>query len=212
MIEMHSKLKVKPQVRPMHRPQLKAPTWQGEAFRTIIFVIVVTVLFDMAIPRSLVDGRSMQPTFEDGERLIVSRVHYLLSWPQRGDVIVFNSLEEPDIMLIKRVIGEPGDLVEFRNQEVTIGDAVERRQQVFVNGHVLEEDYIKESCTHCQDESWQLGPEEFFVMGDNRNNSKDSRSFGPVSIHNVVGRVIFRYWPLPRIGVVQALDYEGVEP
>ena len=190
--------------KPQFRPKLRRPGFLDEIFRTIIFVIVVTVLFDMAIPRSLVDGRSMQPTFDDGERLIVSRVHYLLMRPHRGDVIVFNSLSprEPDIMLIKRVIGEPGDTVEWRDQ------------QLYVNNVPIEEEYLGEPCnlSHCPDETWQLGPNEYFVMGDNRNASRDSRSFGPVPINHIVGRVVFRYWPLPRIGAVKALEYEGVSP
>ena len=189
--------KIKPHV----RPTLRRPGLVDEIVRTIIFVIVVTVLFDMAIPRSLVDGSSMQPTFVDGERLIVSRINYLIARPHRGDVIVFNSLNpgEPEIMLIKRVIGEPGDTVEWRNH------------QLYLNGHLIEEDYINEPCTSCSDEVWELQTDQYFVMGDNRNHSRDSRSFGPVPIDHIVGRVVFRYWPIPRIGVVKGLAYEGVD-
>jgi signal peptidase I len=188
-------------LKPKVRPTLQRPGWLDEIVRTIIFVVVVTVLFDMAIPRSLVDGSSMMPTFVDGERLIVSRVHYLLTRPNRGDIVVFNSLEGDEIMLIKRVIGEPGDVVEWRDH------------QLYLNEHLVEEDYINEPCT-CPNETWILEADEYFVMGDNRNHSRDSRVFGPVPIDHIVGRVVFRYWPMYpkfRVGIIGGLAYEGVD-
>jgi signal peptidase I len=189
-------------LKPKVRPTLQRPGWLDEIVRTIIFVVVVTVLFDMAIPRSLVDGSSMMPTFVDGERLIVSRVHYLLTRPNRGDIVVFNSLEGDEIMLIKRVIGEPGDVVEWRDH------------QLYLNEHLVEEDYINEPCTSCPNETWILEADEYFVMGDNRNHSRDSRVFGPVPIDHIVGRVVFRYWPMYpkfRVGIIGGLAYEGVD-
>ena len=177
------------------RPRLKTPGLLMELVGTVVFVLAVTVLFDLAIPRSLVDGHSMQPTFHGDDRLVVSRVHYLLSQPARGDIVVFNSLRANEaargVMLIKRIIGLPGD-------EVTI---VER--QVHINGVALDEPYIKEPCgRRCRDAVWTLGDNEYFVMGDNRNNSNDSRAFGPVPLGNIVGEVIFRYFPLNAIGLI----------
>lgn len=189
-------------LKPQFRPKLRLPGFFDELLRTILFVIVVTVLFDMAIPRSLVDGRSMQPTFEDAERLIVSRVHYLITAPDRGDIIVFNSIDrfDPDVMLIKRVIGLPGDHIEFRER------------QLFVNGIFVDEPYPLEDCnTRCSEEEWILGENEYFMMGDNRNNSSDSRRFGPIPLDHIVGRVIFRYWPPERVGLIVHQDYPELE-
>lgn len=187
------------------KPTLRYPGIVDEILRTILFMIVVTVLFDMAIPRSLVDGRSMQPTFEDEERLIVSRLHFFVTLPDRGDIIVFNSVNprDPDAMLIKRVIGLPGETVSFVDQ------------QLFINGVQVDEPYIREECSRvdCPDGEWQLGPDEYFVMGDNRNNSQDSRdgSIGPIPVDHIVGRVLFRYWPPERIGAIGEPTYESLE-
>ncbi len=176
------------------RPKLKLPGIGWEVVSTLIFVIAVTVLFDLAIPRSLVDGHSMEPTFFGDDRLVVSRVNYLFGRPERGDIVVFNSLDEREaaqgIMLIKRVVGLP-------SETVTIRDAT-----MFVNGVEFDEPYIKEAClpSDCRDNEWVLGENEYFVMGDNRNASKDSRRFGPVNIDHIVGEVIFRYWPLQTFG------------
>lgn len=192
--------KPKPQV----RPRLRLPGIMDEIIRTVIFIVIVTVFFDMAVPRSLVDGRSMQPTFEDSERLIVSRLHYFVTLPDRGDIIVFNSVDpnDPDVMLIKRVVGLPGETVTFINQNV------------YINGVLLDEPYIKEACSEfrCPDNEIILGAEEYFVMGDNRNNSQDSRRLGAIPINHIVGRVVFRYWPPERVGLIEHQNYEAFVP
>lgn len=193
--------------KPLPRPRLRRPTSVSELLRTVIFVLAATILFDMAIPRSLVDGRSMEPTFINGERLVVSRLHYLNDTPTRGEIIVFNSLDaeeaERGVMLIKRVIGLPGETVSVQDGAV------------FVDGTQLDEPYLDVLRTNCIGDAFrqpycevQLGSNEFFVMGDNRNNSKDSRAFGPVPYDEIVGKVLFRFYPLDRIGLIPEADYE----
>jgi signal peptidase I len=177
------------------RPILKnQKPYLVEILSTFIFLVASLSLFDMAIPRSVVDGSSMLPTFVDGERLIVSRLDYLFRSPDRGDVIVLNSVDprEPEVMLIKRVVGLPGETIELRDQ------------QVYIDGVLLEEPYIREACTvsKCADESWQLAETEYFVMGDNRNHSRDSRDFGVIPIDHIVGHVVIRFWPINRVGLV----------
>ncbi|MCY4069679.1 MAG: signal peptidase I [Chloroflexi bacterium] len=178
------------------RPPLQLPGLFREIVSTVVFVVAVTVLFDLAIPRSLVDGHSMEPTFYGDDRLVVSRIHYLLGSPERGDILVFNSLvpreSERGIMLIKRVVGLPGERVELRDQ------------QIYIDGEPLSETYIKEACgiMRCADQIWLLGDDEYFMMGDNRNNSRDSRRFGAVPLSKIVGQVVLRYWPLASIEMI----------
>lgn len=183
------------------RPKLKRPTLILEMLRTVLFVIVVTLLFDLALPRSVVDGNSMQNTFQNNERLFVSRLHYLVTLPERGDIVVFNAVNS-DSMLIKRVIGLPGDTVTFTET------------QVYINGVLIDEPYIREECERakCPNREYEIPQGEYFVMGDNRNHSTDSRSFGTVPIENIVGRVIFRYFPLNRISLIEHQDYDMVAP
>lgn len=178
------------------RPSLQLPGLLREIVGTVVFVVAVTVLFDLAIPRSLVDGHSMEPTFYGDDRLVVSRIHYLVGSPERGDILVFNSLvpREADrgVMLIKRVVGLPGETVELRDR------------QIYIDGELLSETYIKEPCgLRCRnDNTWALGDDEYFMMGDNRNNSRDSRVFGAVPLAKIVGQVVFRYWPLASVGII----------
>ncbi len=178
------------------KPKLRLPSFLSELVGTLIFIIAITVIFDLVIPRSLVDGQSMEPTFQHNDRLVVSRINYLFDTPKRGDIIVFNAVVPQDsargIMLIKRVIGKPGDTIEIRNQ------------QVWLNGQYINEPYIYEACSviKCQDNVWLLGEDEYFVMGDNRNHSNDSRSFDVVPYNYIIGQVIFRYWPLSSIGII----------
>src|SRR5690606_36895911 len=130
---------------------------------------------DTLVPRYVVDGASMEPSFYTAERVIVDRFTMLLSGASRGDVVVLDSPSSPDELLIKPVIGLP-------NERIALRDG-----RVYVNGALLDEPYITEFCTSraCNGE-WLLGPEEYFVLGDNRNHSLDSHTFGPVPASSIV--------------------------
>jgi len=183
----------------MPRPRLYRWQTLWEIIQTVFMIVAVYALVELATPRFYVEGRSMQPNFYDGQRLIVSRVNYLFGNPGRGDIIVFQVPGKPesDPPLIKRVIGLPGETV-------TIRDTL-----VYVNGVQLDEPYIKEPCDkyHCEDNSWELGPDEYFFMGDNRNNSNDSRRFGPVSHEYIIGEALIRYWPPSDWGIVAQVGF-----
>ena len=134
---------------------------------------------------------SMEPNFYTSQRVIVSRVNYMIENPERGEIIVFESPKAPGVEppLIKRVIGLPGETIQ-------IGDS-----QVFINGQPLDEPYINEASwrSTCLRDEWKegrtLGPEEYFVMGDNRNHSNDSRCFGAIKREHIIGEALIRYWP-----------------
>jgi signal peptidase I len=182
-----------PTVRPP-RPRLARPGLVRETIISVVVIVAVLTLTELAIPRSSLDGPSMQPTLSQGQRLIISRVNYLFGEPQYGDIAVFNSPVNDTDVLIKRVIGLPGDVIEFSDQ------------QVYRNGDLLEEPYfINRPCSpsDCPDRTWRLGEDEYFMMGDNRNRSKDSRAFGPVTRSELVGEAVFRYWPPLEFGFLE---------
>ncbi len=157
---------------------------------------VIYTLVNLACARFVVDGSSMQPNFATGQFVIVSRVNYMIGQPQRGDVVVFQYPLDTQQDYIKRLIGLPGDTVEIRDT------------QVYVNGVALNEPYINEPCTplSCQDRTWTLGANQYFMMGDNRNHSSDSRVFGPVARNLIVGEALVRYWPPQDWGIIHGYN------
>lgn len=179
------------------RPRLSRIGLAREILQTLVFLAAVYTLLELAIPRSVVLSISMQPNLVENQRLLISRVSYLIGDPQRGDIVVFTRPNQPPTQppLIKRLIGLPGETLEFRDM------------QLYVNGTPLNEPYINEPCTeaNCENQSWTLGENEYFFMGDNRNHSLDSRSFGPIARGQLVGRAILRWWPPPKWGI---LSYE----
>jgi len=161
-----------------------------ELLETVVLVVAIYSLVRLATASFMVVGPSMEPNFYTGQFLLVSRVNYILGNPSRGDIIVFHYPRNPEEDYIKRVIGVPGDTVDIHDQ------------QVFINGVGLSEPYINEPCRTCNTGTWTLGLDEFFVMGDNRNHSSDSRFFGVVDRHFIVGQALIRYWPPPDWGIV----------
>jgi signal peptidase I len=139
--------------------------------------------------RVRVDGFSMIPTLKDGEFVLVSKVNYRFSNVERGDIIVFHFPMDPGTELIKRVIGLPGDTVTIQNRQVS------------VNGQVLNEPYIADSPAYSG--QWNVPAGQLFVLGDNRNDSSDSHSWGYLPFEKVVGKAIVIYWPPPLWEVIR---------
>jgi signal peptidase I len=164
--------------------------WVGiVAGALILAVIVKTFLFQAFYIPSL----SMYPTLHKGDRVLVNKVSYDLHDIHRGDIVVFERPPgEPTSIkdLIKRVIGLPGDVIEGR-------DGI-----VYVNGTALEESYIDPGDRTENLPKQNVPAGELFVMGDNRNNSEDSRVFGPIPEKTVVGRAFVRVWPVTRLGLL----------
>lgn len=187
-----------------------------ELIRTILYILTLVVLVFLVLTyvgnRSGVLGASMEDTLHDGESVWLDKLTYRFQDPQRFDIIVF-PFQESDTYFIKRIIGLPGETV-YIDPEGTIYIGTEetiykKPDGTIVNeGTVLEEDYgnepIQESKRGIAAEPVTLGEQEYFVMGDNRNDSKDSRheEVGPVSRDIIQGKTVFRMWPLNKIGTI----------
>lgn len=170
---------------------------------TLAFLIVVVVIpiRVFIISPFVVDGDSMHPTFQNLDYLIIDEIIYTFKAPARGEVIVFRYPKNPSIFYIKRIIGLPGETVSINRGAVTITDA---------NGQsfTLDEPYIvNEDATYTKNVS--LNADEYFVMGDNRPNSSDSRVWGALSRKNIIGRADLRLLPINKGGFFPgAANYE----
>ena len=136
-----------------------------------------------------VEGTSMMPSLDDQERIFVNKFVYRLEPIERGDIVVFRYPRDPSKSFIKRVIGLAGD-------HIQIDDG-----RVFVNGKLLDEDYVPR--IYADERSYPelvVPPNSFFVLGDHRTMSNDSRDFGPVDVGFIYGKAVFGYWPMEKLG------------
>ena len=147
----------------------------------LVLALIVHLFLAQA---TIVYGQSMEPNLHPNQRLIVDKLSYRLRPPQRDDIVVVD-LPDMDEMLVKRIIALPGEMVEVHGGTV------------YVNGAPIPEPYAHD-LTPYDMPPLTLGPLAYFVMGDNRGNSNDSRSFGPITRDEIVGRVWLRYWPLDK--------------
>ena len=138
----------------------------------------------------------MMPSLNPGQYLIINKVVYKLHPPDRGDIIVFHHPRSPERDLIKRVVGVPGDVVDVR------------KGAVYVNDVLLDEPYVLQPGRYSG--HYELGPDEYFVLGDNRPNSDDSRNWGTVKGDQIVGKAWLSYWPPGEWGTVPHSDSAGV--
>lgn len=167
-----------------------------ETGKTIIVSLVAVYLIRSFIVQPFyVRGASMEPNFENGQYLIINEIGYRFEKPERGDVVVFRYPLDPSEYFIKRVIGLPGDSVEIDDGKV------------LVNGKELEESYLGRGVFTHGKVKISLGPAEYYVLGDNRAASSDSRRWGVLPARNIVGRVWLRGWPLNKIGVIPEAQY-----
>jgi signal peptidase I len=161
-----------------------------EVIITVGLALVIFILLQTTIQSSIVLGSSMLPNLQDGQRLIINKAVYHFRDPERGDIIILHPPIEPQKEYVKRVIGLPGDTVEVRNGKV------------FVSGTALDEPYIKDAPNYTMS-AIVVPPNNYFVLGDNRNNSNDSHSGWTVSGDGIVGEAWMRIWPLSQLGTVQ---------
>ncbi|MCP4414987.1 MAG: signal peptidase I [Chloroflexi bacterium] len=152
-----------------------------EIVETLLLTFFIFWLVNSFIGRYKIDGSSMNPTLQNAQYLLINNFSYYLSEPDHGDIIVFLH-PNSDLNLIKRVVGLPGDHVEIQERTV------------FVNGVLLNEPYIQANPTYSGD--WTVPEGQFFVLGDNRNSSSDSHSWGFLPGENIIGKAMVVYWPI----------------
>jgi signal peptidase I len=168
------------------------------AYTVVALGLALFIRFFIAAPY-VVSGQSMEPNFHDWQYLIVDRISYDIGNPVRGDIIVFDHPQNESRALIKRIIGLPGETVALSGQSVTITNA-EHPQ-----GFTLEEPYLDAAnLTGSNELTMKLGADEFFVLGDNRRVSADSRIWGSLPRKDIVGRVFLRLFPLNQISIFPA--------
>lgn len=178
------------------RPKRSGATFARELIETVVLTAVVFFVVTFTARPYRVEGVSMEPGLRSGELVVVSQIAYDFgAQPQRGDVIVLHPPSDPSTVYVKRIIGIPGDQLFITPSAV------------YVNGHKLNEPYIQLIDPGAA-ENQPLGKVtltsgQYFVMGDNRQNSTDSRVFGYVPRQNIIGKAEFIFWPAPMISGIQ---------
>ncbi len=160
-----------------------------EILSVLLLVLVFYGIFSLFLETRGIDQTSMEPTIEPGERFLVSKISYHLHDPERGDIIILHSPYDPSgIPNIKRIIGLPGETIEIKNGTV------------YINGREIEESaYLVQPTTGTMSEL-TIPADNYFVMGDHRSVSMDSRLWGTLPRENIIGKTIWRYWPFSRFG------------
>jgi signal peptidase I len=178
-----------------------------EVIETILLTLLVFAVVKVTVQPYWIDGPSMEPGIHTGEYVLVNQLAYRFGSPARGDVIVFHPPNDPGEQYIKRVIGLPGDTITITLTEVQVDNAVLHEPYIYPlapdevsSGNVLNNVLLK--------------PGQYFVLGDHRDNSTDSRVFGPVPAQNIVGKAEFVLWPANNIHVIDTFHsvFQNVHP
>ncbi len=169
-----------------------------DMLETLVLAGILFLIINLVSGRIQVDGYSMEPTLHDGEFILVNKLAYRFGSPQRGDIIVFRYPRDPKQDYIKRVIGLPGDRVRVDNG------------MVYINDQPIEEPYVA-SAPRYQNE-WVVPENSVFVLGDNRNNSSDSHTWGAVPLDHIIGKAILVYWPPKAWAFLQAPETANAAP
>ena len=225
-------LEPEPPFEPPPAPAVEAPRPRRRRryltiFREVVETLLLALLIFLAVRSTVqnfkVEGSSMLPSLDDGQYIIVNKLayaqfdlgifdflpffdagddstHHVFGSPNRGDVVVFEAPRYPDRDFIKRIVGVPGDKVEIR-------DGI-----VYINDEPVDEPYTQGE-TGCPCGPWDIQEGQYFVLGDHRNNSSDSRQFGPIAEGSIIGKTWFSYWPLSDVGLApnHSVSFAGEE-
>ncbi|MDD4412557.1 MAG: signal peptidase I [Patescibacteria group bacterium] len=178
--------------------------WETMKMLIVSLAIILPIRYFLAEP-FYVKGASMEPNFHDHEYLIIDRLNYRFNEPKRGDPVVFRYPNDPREYFIKRLIGLPGETVEVKDGGIYIFNTEHK------DGWKLPEEYLPNGLITISSNpayaKYELGPDQYYFLGDNRNASMDSRVFGPVNKSFIIGRVIFRGLPVDKFGKIEGFNY-----
>lgn len=174
--------------------------WDFLKIFLIALAIIVPIRYYLFQP-FIVTGQSMLPNFEDGQYLIIDEISYRFSNPERGDVTVIHSPQDDSQFFIKRIIALPGETLEINSGTVKIFNAE------FPGGETLDEEYLSDNSATFGTLRITMAEDQYFVLGDNRQASSDSRMFGPISRGQIIGRVFLRAFPLNKFDKFSAPEY-----
>jgi signal peptidase I len=174
--------------------------WETIKIIIISLAIIVPIRYYLVQP-FFVKGASMETNFHDGDYLLIDEISYRFNEPKRGDVIVFHYPKDPSDFFIKRIVGLPNETVEVKNNKVTVYNSD------FPKGLVLKEDYLSLDQQTLGNHFVKLGEDEYYVLGDNRLQSSDSRSWGALGENFITGKVFIRLWPFSNITKMESVNY-----
>jgi len=173
-----------------------------EILQIVVFAVSIFLfVYLLILQPHKIKGASMEPNFHDGEYLLTDKISYRIGQPTRGDVVVFKAPPTYKDEFIKRIVGLPGETISIQ------------RGKVYINGRELKENYIPENTYITPGKYLQEGQNlvipqnSYFVLGDNREHSLDSRNIGPVERQYITGRAWFVYWPVTEVGVIDSPKY-----
>lgn len=173
-----------------------------EIFEIILIAILVVIgVRQFLVQPFLVSGSSMEPNFQNGDYILINELSFKFRQPERGEVIVFKYPGDEKTYFIKRIIGLPGEKVVVKDGTVTIYNSQ------YLNGLKINESYLPANLKTIGDREIQLASDQYFVMGDNRNASFDSRQWGPLKSSEIIGTVWLRLWPLDKVMAFEKPSY-----
>ena len=194
-----------PQLTPKPQRRLRQETlvfiWETVKVVIISLAIISPIRYFIIQP-FFVKGASMENTFDDGDYILIDEISYRFAQPERGDVIIFRYPLDQSQFFIKRVIGLPEETIEIKNDQVII------HNKQHPEGFALNESYLMADQRTIGDLRIKLDPNEYFVLGDNRLQSSDSRRWGPVNRSLITGRVFLRAWPINKFGEMPETNYQ----
>ncbi len=183
-----------------------------ELVETVLLAFAIFVSVNIITARFRIEGNSMLNSFQDGQYIVVNRLAYRFHTPERGDVVVFIPSVNTTTTFWENILGRPGQTDYIKRIVATPGDIVEITSgQLYVNGIQKYEPYLREPMMITETQQWQLEADQYMVLGDNRNFSKDSRTshIGPVTIEQILGKVSAVYFPLRDAHIVKRYIYQN---